>query len=35
MELFLKLEAGYLGIALFILAITIIVSSRSFVKDGT
>jgi uncharacterized integral membrane protein len=35
MELFLKLEAGYLGIAIFILVITIIVSTRSFVKQNT
>lgn len=35
MELFFKLEAGYLGIAIFILVITIIVSTRSFVKQNT
>jgi predicted membrane chloride channel (bestrophin family) len=34
MELFLKLEAGYLGIALFVLAITLIVTTRSFVAKG-
>jgi hypothetical protein len=35
MELFLELEAGYLGIAIFILIITIIVTTRSFVaKDA-
>jgi hypothetical protein len=35
MELFFKLEAGYLGIAIFILVITIIVSTRSFVAVGS
>ena len=34
MELFLKLEAGYLGIGLFALAITLIVTTRSFVARG-
>lgn len=34
MELFLKLEAGYLAIAIFALAITIIVTTRSFVPAG-
>lgn len=34
MELFLELEAGYLGIAIFILAITLIVTTRSFVEKG-
>lgn len=34
MELFLKLEAGYLGIALFALVITLIVTTRSFVAKG-
>lgn len=34
MELFLKLEAGYLGIAIFTLVITIIVTTRSFVPKG-
>ena len=34
MELFLKLEAGYLGIALFILVVTLIVTTRSFVAKG-
>lgn len=34
MELFFKLEAGYLGIAIFILAITLIVTTRPFVKSG-
>lgn len=34
MELFLKLEAGYLGIAIFALAITLIVTTRSFVAKG-
>ena len=34
MELFFKLEAGYLGIALFILVITLIVTTRSFVAKN-
>ncbi|MDZ7817822.1 MAG: hypothetical protein U5K55_04010 [Aliarcobacter sp.] len=34
MELFLKLEAGYLAIGLFILAITLIVTTRSFVAKN-
>ena len=34
MELFLKLEAGYLGIGLFALVITLIVTTRSFVARG-
>lgn len=34
MELFFKLEAGYLGIALFVLIITLIVTTRSFIKKG-
>ena len=34
MQLFLELEAGYLAIAIFILAVTIIVSTRSFVAKG-
>jgi energy-coupling factor transporter transmembrane protein EcfT len=34
MELFFKLEAGYLGIALFVLIITLIVTTRSFVAKG-
>lgn len=34
MELFFKLEAGYLGIAIFALVITIIVTTRSFVPKG-
>jgi hypothetical protein len=34
MELFFKLEAGYLGIAVFALAITLIVTTRSFVAKG-
>ena len=34
MELFLKLEAGYLAIGLFALAITLIVTTRSFVPKG-
>jgi hypothetical protein len=34
MELFFKLEAGYLAIALFALAITLIVTTRSFVPKG-
>lgn len=34
MELFLKLEAGYLGIALFVLIVTLIVTTRSFVAKG-
>lgn len=34
MELFFQLEAGYLGIALFALIITIFVTTRSFVRAG-
>jgi hypothetical protein len=34
MELFLELEAGYLGIALFTLLITIFVTTRPFMKKG-
>jgi predicted membrane chloride channel (bestrophin family) len=34
MELFFKLEAGYLGIALFVLVITLIVTTRSFVAKN-
>ena len=34
MELFLKLEAGYLAIAIFILVVTIIVTTRSFMPAG-
>lgn len=34
MELFFKLEAGYLGIAIFVLIITLIVTTRSFVAKG-
>ena len=34
MELFLKLEAGYLAIAAFVLVVTIIVTTRSFVPHG-
>ena len=34
MELFLKLEAGYLGIGLFALVITLIVTTRSFVAKN-
>ncbi|WP_368028768.1 hypothetical protein [Arcobacter sp. s6] len=34
MELFFKLEAGYLGIAIFVLVITIIVTTRNFVPAG-
>ena len=34
MELFFKLEAGYLGIALFVLIVTLIVTTRSFMKKG-
>ena len=34
MELFLKLEAGYLGIGLFALAITLIVTTRSFIAKN-
>jgi uncharacterized ion transporter superfamily protein YfcC len=34
MELFFKLEAGYLGIALFVLIVTLIVTTRSFIKKG-
>ena len=34
MELFFKLEAGYLAIGLFALAITLIVTTRSFVPKG-
>lgn len=34
MELFIKLEAGYLAIAAFALVITIIVSTRSFVPKN-
>ncbi len=34
MELFFKLEAGYLAIALFILVITLFVSTRKFMPKG-
>jgi hypothetical protein len=34
MRLFLELEAGYLAIAIFILVVTIIVSTRSFVAKN-
>jgi len=34
MELFLKLEAGYLAIAAFALVITLIVTTRSFMPKG-
>mgnify|MGYP005993958113 FL=1 len=34
MELFFKLEAGYLGIGLFALVITLIVTTRSFVAKN-
>ena len=34
MELFLKLEAGYLAIAIFILVVTIIVTTRKFIPAG-
>lgn len=34
MELFFKLEAGYLGIAIFVLVVTLIVTTRSFVAKG-
>jgi energy-coupling factor transporter transmembrane protein EcfT len=34
MELFFKLEAGYLGIGLFVLVITLIVTTRPFVAKG-
>lgn len=34
MELFLKLEAGYLGIAFFVLVVTLIVTTRSFVPKN-
>ena len=34
MELFFKLEAGYLAIALFVLIVTLIVTTRSFVRNG-
>ncbi|WP_072679961.1 hypothetical protein [Arcobacter sp. LA11] len=34
MELFFKLEAGYLGIAAFALAITLFVTTRPFVVKG-
>ena len=34
MELFLKLEAGYLAIAIFILVVTIIVTTRKFIPSG-
>lgn len=34
MELFFKLEAGYLGIALFVLAVTIFVTTRPFMGKG-
>lgn len=35
MELFLKLEAGYIGIAAFILVITFFVTTRPFMKKGS
>lgn len=35
MELFFKLEAGYLGIAVFILVITLIVTTRPFMPKGS
>jgi hypothetical protein len=34
MELFIKLEAGYLGIGLFTLLITLFVTTRPFMKKG-
>ena len=34
MELFFKLEAGYLGIAVFVLVVTLIVTTRSFVPKN-
>ncbi len=34
MELFLKLEAGYLGIAVFALLVTLFVTTRPFVVKG-
>jgi len=34
MELFLKLEAGYLAIAAFALVITLVVTTRSFMPKG-
>ena len=34
MELFLTLEAGYLAIAIFILVVTIIVTTREFIPAG-
>lgn len=35
MELFFKLEAGYLGIATFILLVTLFVTTRPFMKKGS
>ena len=35
MELFIKLEIGYLGIAIFILLITLFVTTRPYMKPGT
>jgi hypothetical protein len=35
MELFIKLEAGYLGIAAFVLIITLFVTTRPFMKKGS
>lgn len=34
MELFFKLEIGYIGIALFVLLITLIVTTRPFIAKG-
>lgn len=34
MELFFKLEAGYLGIGIFVLVVTLIVTTRPFVAKG-
>ncbi len=35
MELFIKLEAGYLTIAIFVLAITAFVTTREFMPKGS
>lgn len=35
MELFFKLEAGYIGIAIFALLVTLFVSTRSFMPKGS
>lgn len=35
MELFFKLEAGYLGIGLFVLLVTLFVTSRPFMSKGS